>query len=719
MSNYYTPFKESIDNYSNLFAQYINNIPTLKEALIQMFKSSGEVGFESNILAEEILSKVKAHINNKFKEIQKKYPNITLEEAQIISSYTCELSNDEKTPYRLLNENLVSNNRSKGISKISKYLFILLRALRKLKRYYPSKDPKCLYRSISKNVDLDNDFTNTKKISYKIGNTKTFWGFTSTCPNPSSTFEFLGKKGNSKLGTLFTLTGNVWGYDIKLFNVFYEDEILLEPERKIKIIEIIPPLNDIIHVRCEVLDSPLVLENIIKTDSIKQSLGYEYNKDSLANSKYGYNPYQFKKIDYKPINTDKNNNFRYKRENNNKNLKIIPYKPINKKNDSFFIDSKNTFNNSNFSFNNTNMSFNYQKGKMNLDISHAYTEINYNDNNLNLNISQISNETSYNNYNPIKTSKINPNNNNNSSYSNINYHPYLTDGNYYENKSVKLNINSTQVITFKHNHGLVLLLSNMDWKCKECFKYYSNENPTYYCSLCDFRLCNNCIGYQKKYPLKIYCHQQTKLKIYNFLCHNHPMIYCRTSRDDNNVTSWNCNLCRKNYGDKIWSFYCTQCDYDICLSCSRKYLPDYDYINKIGITIDNHPHSLVYMITKRNWICNLCRKKYDNYIPTYYCSNCDYDVCESCMKKLSDEERYPLSYFGNKLNYNIKRVNHYAHDHTLIYCITSRSRKFSGWICNECHKSYGGNDWSLYCSLCDYDICNECYDGMKLNLFSK
>ena len=90
------------------------------------------------------------------------------------------------------------------------------------------------------------------------------------------------------------------------------------------------------------------------------------------------------------------------------------------------------------------------------------------------------------------------------------------------------------------------------------------------------------------------------------------MIYCRTSRDDNNVTSWNCNLCRKNYGDKIWSFYCTQCDYDICLSCSRKYLPDYDYINKIGITIDNHPHSLVYMITNRDWICNLCRKKYDN-----------------------------------------------------------------------------------------------------------
>jgi hypothetical protein len=43
------------------------------------------------------------------------------------------------------------------------------------------------------------------------------------------------------------LTGDIWGYDITLFNVFYEEEILIEPEREIMIEESIPPINDVIY----------------------------------------------------------------------------------------------------------------------------------------------------------------------------------------------------------------------------------------------------------------------------------------------------------------------------------------------------------------------------------------------------------------------------------------------------------------------------------------
>ena len=39
-------------------------------------------------------------------------------------------------------------------------------------------------------------------------------------------------------GTIFTLYGDIWGYDITLFNVYNEEEILLEP--------VYPPVNDII-----------------------------------------------------------------------------------------------------------------------------------------------------------------------------------------------------------------------------------------------------------------------------------------------------------------------------------------------------------------------------------------------------------------------------------------------------------------------------------------
>ena len=64
-----------------------------------------------------------------------------------------------------------------------------------------------------------------------------------------------------KTGTIFTLGGDIWGYDIKLFNYFNENEILLEPERKFKVIDAIPPVNDIINVICSIYKTPLILDN--------------------------------------------------------------------------------------------------------------------------------------------------------------------------------------------------------------------------------------------------------------------------------------------------------------------------------------------------------------------------------------------------------------------------------------------------------------------------
>lgn len=49
------------------------------------------------------------------------------------------------------------------------------------------------------------------------------------------------------------------GYDITLFNLYGEEEILLEPERKFVIEQVYPPFNDIIHVRCNMIKSNMVL----------------------------------------------------------------------------------------------------------------------------------------------------------------------------------------------------------------------------------------------------------------------------------------------------------------------------------------------------------------------------------------------------------------------------------------------------------------------------
>ena len=98
-------------------------------------------------------------------------------------------------------------------------------------------------------------------VPYIAGNIKTFWGFTSTSPDPKTTYSFLKKEEKIKTGTIFILGGDIWGYDIELFNYFNEKEILLEPERKFKIDNVLPPINDVININCTILKSNLILSN--------------------------------------------------------------------------------------------------------------------------------------------------------------------------------------------------------------------------------------------------------------------------------------------------------------------------------------------------------------------------------------------------------------------------------------------------------------------------
>ena len=269
----------------------------------------------------------------------------------------------------------------------------------------------------------------------------------------------------------------------------------------------------------------------------------------------------------------------------------------------------------------------------------------------------------------------------------------------------------THVHTFLHQHGLVLLFSNRDWVCKICFNNFPRNESTYYCSVCDFDVCHKCIGYERKYTLTDYHHEQFKLKRFNAHCHEHPLIYCRTSRSKDKDTTWVCELCFKGYENKIWSFYCTDCDYDVCLTCARKYIPQEYFVRKMGIKIDAHIHNLVYMITNRNWKCNLCKVSYPKILPTYYCTYCEFDVCDACMEKLNDENKYPLIFIkGKKESENITKVTCSCHQHQLMYCLTSRCFEgLSSWYCNKCLKDYNNGEWSFYCSWCDYDLCCNCY----------
>ena len=248
----------SINQYKFLFNDYEDNPPNLSEAITQIYKEA--LFLNDSIINEtinEILNNCQKRIDSEFDTIKKQYNNITKEDAYIICSYTYETKNRALSPYRLLNQCLTYDDRKNGVSCVSKYLYILLKSLRKLPRYYPND--KYLYRCLTCHVNISQE--NNKNTSYFNGNKKTFWAFTSTSPDPNTTYSFLKGQENQRTGTVFTLGGDIWGYNIEIFNYYREKEILLEPERKYIIDNVLPPLNGIINISCTILKTNLVLND--------------------------------------------------------------------------------------------------------------------------------------------------------------------------------------------------------------------------------------------------------------------------------------------------------------------------------------------------------------------------------------------------------------------------------------------------------------------------
>ena len=263
---------KSIDNYKNLFSSYKYNFPSLEDALHQMYKSQNINEIKINQLTKDILDKCNKTIEKNFQKIKNKYQNISRNDAQIISSYTCESIEREYSPYRILNKNLVESDRQRGVQNVSKYLYILLKSLRKLPTYKLSNND-FLFRAINQKVN----------VSEKV--VKVFWGFTSTSNDKETTFKFLDNNNYNKSGTFYKLYGDIVGYDIELFNSFGEKEILLEPER-LFIVESVNYFNDVIEVTCEILNTPLILtennyqQNMIIEENIESN---EYNIDNNKN----------------------------------------------------------------------------------------------------------------------------------------------------------------------------------------------------------------------------------------------------------------------------------------------------------------------------------------------------------------------------------------------------------------------------------------------------
>ena len=254
--------EESVDDYRDLFLPLIEENPTLEDALDELYESMNLKNVENQ--RNKVIKGCKRNFEEKFEKIKKVHPNISKNDALIICTYTYEDTKRKLCPYKILNTNLVSNDRKKGIRNVCKYFFILLKALRNLTPF--NANNKILYRALEQKIITEIPSNKPNYIPYQIGNIKTFWAFTST--SLKFTTDFLGEREEDdlKVGTKFIIHGNIVGYDISSFSYFEgEDEVLLEPERKFEIINLCE-FNGIIEVECNILKTPLVLEDIVKIE---------------------------------------------------------------------------------------------------------------------------------------------------------------------------------------------------------------------------------------------------------------------------------------------------------------------------------------------------------------------------------------------------------------------------------------------------------------------
>ena len=152
--------------------------------------------------------------------------------------------------------------------------------------------------------------------------------------------------------------------------------------------------------------------------------------------------------------------------------------------------------------------------------------------------------------------------------------------------------------------------------------------------------------------------------------HPHPLYSCFTPQRQRNNQSWACRKCRCNYTYNTPSYYCTACDFDLCQKCLLNYplyqIQMYDYSLKENFNVflnqnhsnykkDIHDHimALVQIENYNNDTytihCRVKRCDIRNTESFYYCSLCNFYVCQNCFR---NSQVFQNNNINNQTNFN-------------------------------------------------------------------
>ena len=130
--------------------------------------------------------------------------------------------------------------------------------------------------------------------------------------------------------------------------------------------------------------------------------------------------------------------------------------------------------------------------------------------------------------------------------------------------------------------------------------------------------------------------------------HKHILTLSNAQMRQYPASLWYCNICgdKEVYLYNTLSFNCRICEYDLCEKC----LEEHYYLhfnNKMSqnvkkgnrVYVTQHKHFLLLSSKQeRNygeagyWICDICKAEVSDYIYSFHCKKCGYDVCLKCYK---------------------------------------------------------------------------------------
>lgn len=241
----------------------------------------------------------------------------------------------------------------------------------------------------------------------------------------------------------------------------------------------------------------------------------------------------------------------------------------------------------------------------------------------------------------------------------------------------ELNLLSNTLSKCPKGHNLIEINNRVDrdnpkyavkWTCDICKKEYLNRSGGYYCYLCDFDLCKNCLTNQERDCKSFKC----------FKGHPMPLSY---------GADFSCNSCGRKYKYSK-RHRCEECKLNLCTECTEERAEDCIKKCLCGSQMDFD----VDMNTELDWICSGCYRYGNSKERHFHCKSCDVNLCKTCGLGS-----------GNDTDTTCSENEHLCKNkHKMGY-----KRMFCA-CCELCKNECESTELVLRCELCNVNYCEKC-----------